>query len=206
MKKQYLFNKIAGWLLGVGMTTVVLNSCTDGEFWKMAPEADFTISEVGPPPCEVTFTNTTKTNGLPTTYSWAIINGIQIGKSNDASYTFNTSGTYTVKLTANNRNGTHSVEKNITVLSQPLTYYTITFQTLNGLEGPPPCDAILTNAADTQGLPTTYVWPVNGTQIATTQDASYTFTSPGLYIVRLTATNSDVSSFLKEPFPLLPLK
>ena len=76
--------------------------------------------------------------------------------------------------------------------------FTITWQTPNDQATIPPCSVIFTNTSNTYGLPTTYAWKINDTQISTSQDATYTFVSVGTYKVRLTATNSSGSHYTEK--------
>jgi len=169
------------------------------------PEANFSImyqtqsGQVGPPPCVVAFTNSTETRGLSTTYIWTI-NGTQISTNQNTSYTFNSSGSHTIRLTATNSFGSHYVEKVVTIpaLTLPVANFSITYQTSNGQIGPPPCPVTFTNTTTTHGLVTNYRWTVNGTQISTSQNTSYTFSSSGTHTIRLTATNSHGSHYLER--------
>ncbi|MCL2738920.1 MAG: SUMF1/EgtB/PvdO family nonheme iron enzyme [Bacteroidales bacterium] len=120
MNKRYLCKKMFRPLLFSGMAAAVFHSCGGGNLGDIEPRADFTISyqtvdgQAAAPPCPVMFTNATNTGGLSTTYSWTV-NGTQIATSQDASYTFTSSGTHTVALRATNRNGSHHVEKSLTI-------------------------------------------------------------------------------------------
>ncbi|MCL1834496.1 MAG: hypothetical protein FWG49_08360, partial [Leptospirales bacterium] len=49
--------------------------------------------------------------------------------------------------------------------------FTITWQTSDNQEGPPPCSVMLTNKTDTRGLVTSYVWTINSVHLATSKDA-----------------------------------
>ena len=49
MKKQYLFNKIFGLLLCLGMTMAAFNSCGDKNFWKIEEEVQVTNITINPP-------------------------------------------------------------------------------------------------------------------------------------------------------------
>ena len=123
MIKQHLFKKTFWLPISLIIVAVMYNACSGDSFWKIEPEAGFVITwqtpdeQAGPPPCSVTFTNTTNTRGLLTTYVWTV-NDSQIQLKQDASYTFNSAGTFNVKLTATNRNASHSTE-NTVIIPEP---------------------------------------------------------------------------------------
>ena len=83
-------------------------------------------------------------------------------------------------------------------LTPPVANFTITYQTQNSQACPPPCSATFTNTTNTQGISTTYVWTIDGTQISTSQNTSYTFRSPGSFKVKLTAANSHGSHYVEK--------
>ena len=120
MKKLFPFKKIFRLPLCFVMAAVMYNACSDESFWKIEPEADFTITwqtpdnQAGPPPCSVTLTNTTDTRGLVTSYVWTL-DGVEIATDRDARHTFTASETYTVRLTATNRNTSRSKENTVTI-------------------------------------------------------------------------------------------
>ena len=130
MKKQFHFKKIFQLLRCIGMATVMFNACSDESFWKIEPETDFTVvwqtpdGQVSPPPCPATLTNTTNTRGLVTTYDWTI-NGAHIATSKDATYTFDASESYTIKLTATNRNTSQSKENIVAIPEMKVSGITI---------------------------------------------------------------------------------
>ena len=84
-----------------------------------ALEASFTASPVSPVLTGTTidFTNTTTGGATPyASYSWQIDDGAAFETTEDASYTFNTAGTYTVKLTVTDADtDTDFAEMDITV-------------------------------------------------------------------------------------------
>ena len=131
MKKNKILKKTVGLLLGFGLVATVYFACSDESFWKIEPEPAFTISyqtpnqEAGPPPCSISFTNTSNTRGLITTYLWAI-DGTQITTEKEALYTFDASGMYSVKLTATNRNASNSIEHTVTIPEMKVSEITIT--------------------------------------------------------------------------------
>lgn len=133
--------------------------------------------------------------------------GNDFGSTNTNSWTsgtpsicpiFSVSGTYTIKLRIGNRCGIDEITKVICVQS------TLTPQfTLNTNSGCTPVSVTATNNTNltNQCATPTYLWTVThtpafcGTTIApisnqNTQNASYNFTEPGTYLIRLTVTNS----------------
>lgn len=133
--------------------------------------------------------------------------GNDFGSTNTNSWTsgtpsicpiFSISGTYTIKLKIGNRCGIDEITKVICVQS------TVTPQfTLNTTTGCTPVSVTATNNTNlaNQCATPTYLWAVTyaatfcGTTIPTipnqtTQNASYNFTEPGTYTIRLSTTNA----------------
>jgi len=112
---------------------------------------------------------------------------------------FNTPGTYTITLkVGGNSCSSDQITKTICVEAPPIPIFT-----LNNTAGCTPQSIIATNntVSANSCTPTTYAWSVIhtlafcGTSIAlisnqTTKDASFNFTEPGTYVIKLTATNS----------------
>ncbi|MCL2738919.1 MAG: SUMF1/EgtB/PvdO family nonheme iron enzyme [Bacteroidales bacterium] len=81
---------------------------------------------------------------------------------------------------------------------EPWADFTMSYRTADGQAAAPPCLVMFTNATNTGGLSTTYSWTVNGVQIATSQDISYTFTSSGTHTVALRAINRNGSHYVEK--------
>ena len=77
------------------------------------PTADFTFSPPGgTAPVSITFTDTSTEN--PTTWAWDFGDGAT-ATTKDASHTYVTDGTYTVRLTVTNGSGSNFVEKTVPI-------------------------------------------------------------------------------------------
>ncbi|MFV8376648.1 PKD domain-containing protein [Flavobacterium sp. LB1P71] len=111
---------------------------------------------------------------------------------------FSQGGTYTISIKTANRCGSVMIKTQQICIEAPLT----PLFTLNNISGCAPLAITTTNTTiETNSCtPPTYLWTVTyaaancGTTIAipnqTTKNASYNFTIPGIYTIRLTATNS----------------
>ena len=118
-----------------------------------------------------------------TAYEW-FVDGISVGTSEDLSYTFPTSGTYTVNLVATNNNCSDTFENEVTVLDTP----SVSFDTPTSI-----CAGQLVTFINTSSNvgSTTYVWYVNGTQESTDFDFDYTFVAGGTYTIALRAISEN---------------
>jgi len=165
----------------------------------VAPVASYTASTTsGTAPLAVMF-NDTSVNA-PTSWLWDFGDGSTSSERN-VTHTFTSAGTFTVNLTATNSAGGNSLLKTsyITVTSAavaPVASFT---------SGTPTGTAPLTVAFNdtSSNSPTAWAWDFNndGVVDATTQNATYTFTTAGTYTVNLTATNAAGSnSVLKSGY------
>jgi PKD repeat protein len=147
------------------------------------PNAVFTPDKTtGNAPLTVLFGNS---SSGATTYSWSFGDG-NTSTSTSPSHTFNTAGTYTVKLIASKGDCKDSTSVTITVNAtgpMPTAGFTIT----NG-GCIASCQVTFTN---TSSDATAFEWDFgDGTAISTQVNPSHTFTAPGDYFVKLTATNA----------------
>jgi PKD repeat protein len=161
------------------------------------PAANFTSNVVsGTVPLTVNFTDTS-TNS-PTSWLWDFKNdGTATSTVRNPSYTYTQSGTYTVKLTATNQYGSNTVVKTnyITVNAVgPTAAFTA-----NVTSGFAPLSVQFNNS--TTGTSPTYLWDFkdDGTATSTLENPSYTYTQPGTYNVKLSATNSSGTNNLVRP-------
>ncbi|WP_369769399.1 PKD domain-containing protein [Flavobacterium sp. WC2416] len=172
------------------------------------PTANFTAPSKSCINSSVLFTNTTISGFgqnciAGSIYTWDFGDGspvvpTSISAPQNISHTYSTSGTYTVTLTAQNGCGI-TTKTQQTCIEAPL----VPSFTLNNYSG---CSALTTTATNTTIVtnscsPPTYVWSVTyasaycGTSITpipnqTTTNASFNFTEPGTYTIKLTATNA----------------
>ena len=150
-----------------------------------APIAAFTAAPVtGSAPLSVQFTD--QSTGSITSYAWDFNNDAVVDStSQNPSYTYNTAGTYTVKLTVTGPGGSNSNTKTnyITVNSAPVANFIAT-----PLTGNAPL-AVQFNSQSTGSI-TSYAWDFNNDAVvdSTSQNPSYTYNTPGTYTVKLTVT------------------
>jgi PKD repeat protein len=155
------------------------------------PVAAFSATPVsGTVPLVVRFTD--QSTGSPTSWAWDFTSdGTTDSTQQNPSYTFPAAGTYTVKLTATNSYGSTNETKNgyITVShpagTAPIAIFSSTIQS-----GTTPMTVRFSDQST--GSPTSWAWDFtnDGTPDSTQQNPSYTFTTPGTYTVKLTATNA----------------
>ena len=153
-----------------------------------APVAAFTATPVtGSAPLTVQFTD--QSTGSSLSYSWDFNNdGIVDSTQQNPTYTYNTVGTYTVKLTVTNSTGTNSLTKTnyITVNNgAPVANFTAT-----PTSGSAPLTVQFTDQST--GTVTAWAWDFNNDGIidSTSQNPTYTYSTPGNYTVKLTVTNT----------------
>jgi PKD repeat protein len=159
-----------------------------------APKADFTADKTtGAAPLAVAFTDTS-TDG-PTHWLWEFGDSGKFAATQNAAYTFDRPGTYTVKLTARNAYGTNTKTADITVTAPPAASATID---ANKTTGVAPLEVSFDGFPF--GKPTDWLWEFGeGGKYAATQKTSYTYERPGTYTVKLTVrddkgVNSDTET------------
>lgn len=166
------------------------------------PIANFTIPTTACKNTSVSFTNTSTAgynqncvqNSL---YQWDFGDGTTSTLANPI-HTYVNSGNYTVTLTAQAQCGfSEPIQKNICIEAPLVPQFT-----LNNTSGCTPLAITATNTTVETNSCTTpiYSWAVTytaancGTTVAipiqTTKNANYNFTQPGIYSIKLTATNS----------------
>lgn len=152
-----------------------------------AQTANFTSDfSSGCSPLVVAFTNTSTGTTSGTTYSWDFGN-TYTSFLKDASTTYVTAGTYTVKLTVTNPSGTPSVKTmTITVYPSPTASYTSV-----PLSGCPCTNVVFTNTSNPNAPgPYTSQWSFGDGSTSATNNTNYTFCRPGSYNIALKVTNS----------------
>jgi PKD repeat protein len=110
----------------------------------------------------------------------------------DPSHTYNTAGTYTVRLTASNTAGQDVEEKTAHITVLPKTPPIASFIPTSS-EGKTPL-AVQFADTSTGGTPTSWSWTFGDGGTSTEQNPSHTYKTAGTYPVTLTATNDDGSS------------
>jgi gliding motility-associated-like protein len=150
--------------------------------WSISPSTGYTLSSG---------TLGSDNNGSSNTNTWT-------SGTNDICPIFNLSGTYTITLKVGGNTCSSDQITKIICVESPLT----PSFTLNNTVGCAPQSIVATNTTGATNCTTpTYVWSVAfvpsscGTSITaipnqTTTNASFNFTEPGTYTIKLTATNS----------------
>ena len=156
------------------------------------PVASFTATPTaGGSPLTVQFTDTSA--NYPTSWAWDFDNdGIIDSTEQNPTYTYTTVGKYSVKLTVTNSVGSNDKTKTdyITVSIPPVADFTATPTT-----GMYPLTVQFTDTSINS--PTSWAWDFNndGVTDSTKQNPTYTYSSVGIYTVKLTATNAAGSDY-----------
>jgi len=148
-------------------------------------QAAFTATPViGVGPLEVTFSNSSVNAD---TYVWDF-GDTQSSSELNPVHTFTNPGTYSVVLTASNPDNSDSEEK-IGYIKVTLPAVTAGF-TANPTTGVFPLEVTFSNSSVNAA---TYFWEFGDTQSSALQNPVHTYTNPGTYTVKLTASNADFS-------------
>jgi PKD repeat protein len=184
--------------IGLSTGTIIAFSATFGN--KVTPDwspvVDFTgLPTSGTAPLIVSFTDLSAFS--PTSWAWDFDNnGSTDSTSQNPSTTYNSVGTYSVKLTATNAVGTGTLTKTsyITVNPPPPV---VNF-TASPTFGPAPLTVNFTDLSTNS--PTSWAWDFdnNGSTDSTSQNPSTTYNLAGTYSVKLTATNASGSGTLTK--------
>ncbi|OPZ45103.1 MAG: PKD domain protein [Euryarchaeota archaeon ADurb.BinA087] len=156
------------------------------------PTANFTANKTaGNAPLTVQFTD--QSTGSPTSWAWDFQNdGSTDSSTKNPVFTYATPGLYSVKLTATNAGGSDPEIKtnyiNVTT-APPVANFTA-----NKTAGTAPLTVQFTDLST--GTPTSWAWDFqnDGTVDSTVKNPVFTYATPGLYSVKLTATNTGGSN------------
>ncbi|GAB6056716.1 hypothetical protein JCM15415_20320 [Methanobacterium movens] len=156
-----------------------------------SPSAEFTATPItGTVPLQVQFNDQSTNN--PTSWAWDFNNdGIIDSTAQNPTHTYTQPGTYTIKLTATNQAGSDSLTKidYITVNAPPVAPPVAAFTGT-----PSSGNAALQVQFNDQSTnnPTSWAWDFNNDGIidSTAQNPTHTYTQPGTYTIKLTATNA----------------
>ncbi len=141
----------------------------------------------GKPPLDVTFIDRSTGSPTPTKWRWEFGDGTKSSLRHPF-HTFTAAGTYTVKLTVTNADGSATTTRTVVVRSGPVTSFNA-----GPSSGPAPLDVTFTNTTTSDPAATSYRWTFgDGSPAVTTMTPtlSHRFASPGSYTVTLAATNS----------------
>ena len=150
------------------------------------PIADFTADSFsGQAPLTIQFADTS--TGTVNDWEWDFDNNGKVDSTDqNPSYTYNTAGSYTVKLTVSGPGGSHEKTKadyiNVSEPAQP----PVAEFTADPVSGTAPLTVQFTD--ESSGDITEWAWDFNndGTVDSTDQNPSYTYNTAGSYIVKLT--------------------
>jgi gliding motility-associated-like protein len=177
--------------IAIQLISISSNNCVDTTLESIIiyenPVADFTFTET----CEdvaVDFTNTSTYNAPQNLFHW-VYNGSEISSNTDFSNQFSTTGQNSIALVVEDVYPTvtcfDTITQNFFVHALPSIVYLA--DTTN-------CEDIsflFTNQSSVStGESLTYTWDINGNQVATTPNLTYTLTDAGVFPITLTATSS----------------
>ena len=158
---------------------VILSSCKDDS----PPVAAFIASETSiGEGTSVSFTD--QSTSTPTTWSWDFGDG-NTSSNQNPSHTYNSVGVYTVELTATNAYGfdTETKTNYITVNSSaPIAVFIASETSID--EG-----TSIAFTDQSTNTPTTWDWTFGDGNTSSDQNPSHTYSSVGIYTVKLTVTN-----------------
>jgi gliding motility-associated-like protein len=182
----------------VGADTIVIqlisissNNCSDTTTENIIiydnPIANFTFTET----CQdipVDFTNSSTFNAPQNLYHW-IYNGSEISTAANFSNQFNTTGQNSISLIV------EDVYPTVTCLDTfTQNFFVHALPTLIYIADTTNCEDLAFSYTNQSSVSTgetlTYTWDINGNQVATTQNLTYTLNDAGIYPVTLTATSS----------------
>jgi PKD repeat protein len=150
------------------------------------------------------FTNTSTISAGTLTHQWSFGDGATASTIN-ATHTYLTAGTYTVKLVTTSNNGCRdSIIRSVTVNPNPIASFNInnTTQCLTGNS------FVFTNTSTISAGTLTHQWSFGDGATATTTNATHTYLTAGTYTVKLVTTSNNgcrdsiIRSVVVNPLPL----
>ncbi|WP_231593713.1 PKD domain-containing protein [Methanosarcina siciliae] len=165
----------------------------------LAPEANFSADPTtGTAPLSVQFTD--ESTNTPTSWTWDFGEGDTSTEQNPT-HTYETIGTYTVKLTATNYGGSNSTIKTdyITVtsdVSAPIASFT-----MDSNSGRVPFTVKFTDTSN--GSVSSWKWDFGDGGTATEQNPTHTYVTEGSYNITLTATGPGGSNTITSTEPVV---
>ncbi len=185
---------------GAGVSNLATGTVTVSS--SVAPAANFSINGteagnyamnaqtvlVGQP---INFNDTS--SGAPSSFSWVFSDGQPVPATANVTRSFAMPGTFWVYHTVSNAAGSDAKLNLFTVTLAPPSPAPIASFTKNATGGEAPLTVKFTNTS-TGGVPTSFQWLINGQQAGTSENLTYTFTTPGTYNVALIASNAGGSS------------
>jgi len=161
-----------------------------------APVANFAMTPAsGSAPLTVTFTNST--TGTVTAWAWDFGDGTG-STAKSPSHSYGSPGSYTVTLAATGPGGSSTMTAStpITVTAPaPVADFAMT-----PTSGVAPLSVAFTDA--TTGIVTSWAWSFGDGTTSADQNPTHTFSTPGSYTVKLTATGPGGSTTKKASTPI----
>ncbi|ACL15493.1 PKD domain-containing protein [Methanosphaerula palustris] len=167
--------------------------------------ANFTANPTtGIAPLAVGFTDTSTGNGI-SNWSWTFGDGATSTIQNPT-HTYTLPGTYNVTLTVTNPYASASTTKTITVHSLNPNF------TANRTIGNAPLPVLFTDTTTSDLAVNAWTWNFGDNSTATTQSPTHSYTTPGIYTVTLTVSNTSLgftntttkSAYITVLQPLVP--
>ncbi|MEI8083858.1 MAG: PKD domain-containing protein, partial [Actinomycetes bacterium] len=158
------------------------------------PKADFSaLPPSGDAPLKVTFQD--RSTNIPTSWRWEFGDNTNSTQQHPQ-HTYATAGTYTVKLTVTNAQGSDSKLGNnpISVTPTPLKAL---FTGQPPLSGKVPLTVRFTDQSE--GNPTGWLWDFGDSATTTTRNPVHEYRKPGTFTVKLTVSNSQGANTKTAP-------
>ena len=153
------------------------------------PVANFTYNTyLGIVPLNVTFTDTS--TNFPTSWLWKFGDGYTSVLQNP-SHVYNTTGLFTVNLTATNSNGSNSSVQTNVITVNPMVASVSSNATVNSQGQYQGYNSLgLYMNGTSTGTPNTYYWNLGDGNTSTSQNVTHLYQSQGLYYINFSATNT----------------
>jgi gliding motility-associated-like protein len=175
----------------IQLISISTNNCSDTTTENIIiydnPIADFTFNET----CEdvpINFTNSSVVNSPLNLFHW-IYNGSEISTNANFSNQFSTTGQNSISLIVEDVYDSATCYDTITQ-----NFFVYALPNLIYLADTTNCEDLVFSFTNQSSVATgetlSYTWDINGAQVATTQNLTYTLFDAGIYPVTLTATSS----------------
>jgi PKD repeat protein len=128
--------------------------------------------------------------GSPVRWHWVFdsLSPLDTGYGQTPTYVYGTAGHYNVKLTVYNAAGdssSYTMFNAVYAAAEPIVRFTAS----DTIHACPPKTITFTNTSDTGGCSPYYTWYIDTSTSIHTKDATYTFTRPGVYDIKLTESD-----------------
>ena len=153
------------------------------------PVANFTYNTyIGIVPLNVSFTDTS--TNFPTSWNWSFGDGY-LSTLQNPSHVYNTTGLFTVNLTATNSNGSNSSVKTNVITVNPMVASVSSNATVNSQGQYQGYNSLgLYMNGTSTGTPNTYYWMLGDGTTSTSQNVTKLYSTQGLYYINFSATNT----------------